>query len=424
MKLLGTSLVNSFAVAVKIGTTLLLSKVLAVYLGPTGFAVIGQFQNLISLAYTFASGGISVGVTKYTSQHSAEPARLTSLWTTTALITAAWASVTILAILLGRDSLSSWALTDTNLGYVLYWLAGSLFFGALNTLMLAVLNGKQLVVPYVVANIIGNVLNAALAIVLVATFGLEGALISLAAGQGLSFITTFVIFHKHVPFLRTFDLRSAEWSVARSLSQYSLMFATSAIVVPLSQLAIRNHIGEQLDWHEAGLWQAMIRISDTHLMLLTTTLSVYFLPKFSELQESSKLRGEVRRGYLFILPITIGTSCALYLSRNIVISAFLSAEFAEVANYLLIQLVGDFLKIGSWLYAITMLSHARTRQFVMTEIVFSLLFVALAIGLCEPYGLQGVAAAYAITYGIYWVSTALLFRRLTHSLGTEKCIHV
>jgi PST family polysaccharide transporter len=418
MRLLSTSLVNGVAVAVKIGTTILLSKVLAVYLGPTGFAMIGQFQNLVTVTNTFAGGGIAVGVTKYTAQHAADEYRLSGLWATSFLVTVAWASVTIIAVLVGRDALSTWALADARLGHVIYWLAGSLFFSTLNGLMLAILNGRKLVVPYVLANVAGNVLNAALAIGLVTLHGLDGALISLALGQGVSCIVTFFVFNRQISFRRICRLRLAESSVARDLTRYSLMFATSAIAVPLSQLVIRNHIGEHLGWHEAGLWQAMIRISDTHLMLLTTTLSVYFLPRFSELHEATKLKAEVRRGYLFILPAALATSCVLYLTREALVSAFLSAEFAPVADHLLIQLVGDFLKIGSWLYAITMLSHARTRQFVFMEILFSVVFVLTAIPLGDAFGLQGVAAAYAITYGIYWIATGILFHQLAHSLET------
>lgn len=417
MRLLRTSLLNGVAVSVKVGTMLLLSKVLAVYLGPAGFAVVGQFQNLVTLANTLASGGLAVGITKYTAEHSQDALRLKGLWATSVLITAMWASVTVLVIVLGRDSLSVWALADHRLDHVLIWLASSLFFAAFNGLMLAVLNGKQLIKPYIIANIAGNILNAALAVSLVALSGLEGALVSIAIGQGVSCLTTLVLFCRRIPMSHLFRLRLADRRTAGLLSRYSLMFATSAIAVPLAQVQIRNHIGAELGWHDAGLWQALMRISDTHLMLLTMTLSVYFLPRFSELQNPEALRAEMRRGYRFILPTAFTTCCVLYVLRDVVVNTFLSADFLEVSRYLSLQLIGDFLKIGSWLYAITMLSHARTRQFIVTEIFFNVLYVVLATSLSSSNGLHGAAGAYAATYAVYWLVSARLFYKLINELA-------
>ena len=68
MTLLGTSVLSALAVLAKLATSLFLSKVLAVYVGPAGYGIIGQFQSLISMVTTFASGATSNGVTKFTAE--------------------------------------------------------------------------------------------------------------------------------------------------------------------------------------------------------------------------------------------------------------------------------------------------------------------------------------------------------------------
>lgn len=61
MNLVKTSLLNGIAVAIKMLTLLGLNKLLAVYVGPGGYAAIGQFQNVVQMLTTFASGAINNG---------------------------------------------------------------------------------------------------------------------------------------------------------------------------------------------------------------------------------------------------------------------------------------------------------------------------------------------------------------------------
>ena len=69
MTLIKTSLLSSVAVFVRLLTLLGINKVLAIFVGPSGYAAIGQFQNAIQMLTTFATGALSSGVTKYTAEY-------------------------------------------------------------------------------------------------------------------------------------------------------------------------------------------------------------------------------------------------------------------------------------------------------------------------------------------------------------------
>lgn len=69
MALIKTSLLNAIAVVIKMITMLGINKILAVYVGPAGYAALGQFQNAVQMIATFGSGAINTGVTKYTAEH-------------------------------------------------------------------------------------------------------------------------------------------------------------------------------------------------------------------------------------------------------------------------------------------------------------------------------------------------------------------
>jgi PST family polysaccharide transporter len=73
---------NGFSVAVKIACNLVVNKLLAIYIGPSGYAVIGQFQNIIALLSNLGGGVLGVGISKLTSQYFDDVARQHVYWKT------------------------------------------------------------------------------------------------------------------------------------------------------------------------------------------------------------------------------------------------------------------------------------------------------------------------------------------------------
>ena len=64
------SFLNGIANIIKLGTGLISNKIVAVYLGPAGIALLGQFQNFSQMVMSLASVGINTGITKYTAEYN------------------------------------------------------------------------------------------------------------------------------------------------------------------------------------------------------------------------------------------------------------------------------------------------------------------------------------------------------------------
>lgn len=62
------------------------------------------------------------------------------------------------------------------------------------------------------------------------------------------------------------------------------------LTVPVSFIIIRNYITDTLSMEHAGYWQGLTKISDTYLMFITMSLSVYYLPRLSEIKDDLKLK--------------------------------------------------------------------------------------------------------------------------------------
>jgi PST family polysaccharide transporter len=144
MTLIKTSLLNGIAVVIKMLTLLGLNKILAIYVGPTGYAALGQFQNAVQMITTFASGAINTGVTKYTAEYYDDQERQHAVWRTAGTIALIGSAFTSLLVVAFNRSLAGWFLKDETLGSVFIWFAATLVFFIFNTLLLAILNGKKI----------------------------------------------------------------------------------------------------------------------------------------------------------------------------------------------------------------------------------------------------------------------------------------
>lgn len=407
MTLIKTSLLNGIAVVIKMLTLLGLNKILAIYVGPSGYAALGQFQNAVQMITTLASGAINTGVTKYTAEYHEDEAKQHAVWRTAGTISLIGSVLVAIAVIAFNKQLAGWFLKDESLSSVFTWFALTLVLFVFNTLLLAILNGKKEIERYVIANIAGSLFALAVTTAMAIKLGLYGALVALAIYQSLTFFVTLTLTYKASWFKVRYLFGGIDKQATKNLAKFTAMALTSAACVPLSHIMIRNHLGETLGWEAAGYWEAMWRLSAAYLMLVTTTLSVYYLPKLSELQDPADIRKEILQGYKIILPVAAACGLVIYLLRDFIIRVLFTAEFAQMEVLFGWQLVGDTLKIGSWILAYLMLGKAMVKLFILSEIGFAALFYGLTYYFTGILGLEGVSCAHAVNYFMYWFLMAI-----------------
>lgn len=412
MTLIKTSLLNAIAVVIKMLTMLGINKILAIYVGPSGYAALGQFQNAVQMITTFASGAINTGVTKYTAEYFEDEPLQRKVWQTAGTIALIGSVVTGALVALFNQSLASWLLKDAQYGSVFIWFGLTLVFFVFNTLLLAILNGKKEISRYVIVNITGSVFSLAVSTLMIMQFGLYGAFLTLAINQSLVFFVTLALCHRTTWFKLKYLIGGIDKQVAINLGKYTAMALTSAATVPVSHILVRNHLGETLGWDAAGYWEAMWRLSAAYLMFVTTTLGVYYLPRLSELKDPKDIKKEIIQGYKIILPVAAACGVVIYLLRDFIIGVLFTQEFAPMRELFAWQMLGDTLKIGSWLLAYLMLGRALVKIFIVTEVLFGFGFYAWTWIFMDDFGLQAATVAHAVNYMFYWVVMAVLVGRV------------
>lgn len=407
MTLIKTSLLNGIAVVIKMLTMLGLNKILAIYVGPAGYAAIGNFQNAVQMITTFASGAINTGVVKYTAEYHDDEEKQRQVWRTAGSIALLGSVVTGVAVSVFSKEIAKWFLQDESYNTVFIWFSITLVFFIFNTLLLAILNGKKEIHRYIIANIAGSIFSLIVTSLLAIQFGLHGALTALAIHPSFSFIITLYLCYKAEWFKFSYLFGRLDKHIVLNLSKYTAMALTSAACVPVSHILIRTHLTDSFGADAAGYWEAMWRLSAAYLMLVTTTLSLYYLPRLSELKDPAEIKKEILQGYKIILPVASACGLVIYLLREFIISVLFTQEFIPMRELFAWQMLGDTFKIGSWLLAYLMLGKAMMKLFMVTEVLASLGFYGFTYLFTDIYGLEGVTIAHAVNYAIYWIVMAV-----------------
>jgi PST family polysaccharide transporter len=290
---------------------------------------------------------------------------------------------------------------------------------AYNTLLIAVINGFKEYKKYVVANVMGSIIGLLFTIILSYQFGTYGALIALVTYQSVVFLLTLPLVRNANWFkVKVFTKKFSKVAVER-LSHYSLMAIVTAAVMPVALLVIRNYIiahskvaGIGGNLNEAGLWEGINRVSNMFLMVFATSLGVYYLPRLTELRTQKELRAEVFSVYKLVGPFLLLFSLALYFGRYIVIHVLFTDQFDGMENLFAFQLLGDFIKMSSWVLAYIMTAKSMTKTFIIMEFVSSISQVLFTIFFFNLYGAFGATIGYALSHTLYLICMLIIFRKL------------
>lgn len=394
------------------GTGVISNKVVAIYLGPTGIALLGQLTSFINISSTIASSGTSVGVTKYIAEYNDNISNRKKVISTSFISTILITLVTSIVLFFGAPYFCLNILKDNAYVSVFYIFAVTLILLTLNGFLISVLNGFKEFKKIILINILSSFIGLVMSIILTVKYGVLGALFSSVLSVTLIvFITISFVYRSDWFFISDF-IKHFDKKYLNKLLDYSTMTFVSVFAVLYIQLEIRTYLIEHFSIIEAGNWQGIIRISEMFLSVITTTLGIYYLPRLSEIKNNTDLRIEIIRGYKFLLPITITGSILLYLSKDLVIDLLFTKDFFSMKKLFFWQLMGNIFKIASWLIAFLMLAKAMTKTYIITEIIFGLLLYLLTIFFTNKMGLIGASLAYCINYFLYFVVMLYLFRKI------------
>lgn len=402
---------TSISTLVKMCTGLISVKVVASIIGPVGVALVGQLNNFASIVMSFASGGINSGITKYVAEYKDDDSKVTQYLSAALRITGICTLICSLLLIGLHRYISELIMLSSDYGYVFIIFGLTVFMYALNNLLISIVNGYKEFKRYVRINIANSIFGVVFTVTLVLCWHLEGALIAAVSYQSFMLLNTIFMIRQ----LRWFNLAFFKDNISRIIAsqyfRYTLMTLTTALTAPVVQMILRGYVMAEISPIEAGWWEAMNRISHMYLMVITSSFSVYYLPRLSELKKTIEIRNEIFKAYKVIIPMLLGGFTLIYFLRFIIIRLLFTPQFLPMQQLFIWQMFGDFFKICSFLLAHLMLAKAMTLTYVFTEVLFSLSYLGLGFIFVRLNGIVGLTQSYLINYFGYFIIMIILFRK-------------
>ncbi|MBO1404918.1 hypothetical protein BVJ64_15610 [Vibrio cholerae] len=411
-RLLKVTAMTGLLTLLRMAMGFVIAKVVAIYTGPTGLAMLGQVQSLVGSLNGIINAPAGSGVVRFTAENKVQGFEACAPWWRAALqwVLIISAIAIPVGILLAKPIASS-LFKDVSLVWVVVATVCVLPFAAIGTLFNSVINGQQLYRRYVGLGMISALVSGSVMLGMIALHNIEGALLAAAIQGGLIGVVMLIANLRQPWFKLGYWWGAVEPKARKDIGKYMLMAITSALTVPVALILVRNILIDQVGWDATGQWQAVYKISEVYLGVITMALGTYYLPRLSSLTGVDAIVSEIHKTARVIIPIVAVMAVGVYLLRDVAISLLFTEEFRSARELFAIQLTGDVIKIASWLYAYPMLSRGATKWFMGTEILFSLSFVALTYLFVANMGLKGATIAYLVNYSVYFLSICLNVKR-------------
>lgn len=398
--------INSISILIKLCSLFIINKLVALYLNPSWFSVINQIQQFFLLTGVVGNGGIAKGVVANLSTRNEKKFKLESL-----IFTLMFSFLTcfILEVMFNNyqdfsvDNNISYIIKNKNLLYI------SIIFQNIIVYFFSILNGYKKLSALVRFTIVQTIIQFFVLLLSILYYKnyIVTALISVNIVFGIFILYTFYFF-----LLKEFK-RNKKYefgNASKLLFKYSLMTVVTAICMPLLYTLLRFELSSSLGADLTGTWDALNRLSNAYLMIFTTTLSIFIIPRFTNLV-NRKLIKEIFSIIKIILPIAFFALCFIYILRDNIIIFIFSSDYLNMSNLIGYQLVGDMFKIISWIGSYVLLSKRHIFLFSGMEIIFTITYYLIYRFMFEHFGEVGLYYTHAINYIAYCIAIYLILYR-------------
>ena len=402
-------------------------KIMAVVLGPAGVGLFSLLRQSQQTAVALAVLNGQMAVVQGTASREGKT-RTEYLATVLGILTCTAGAVS-LGFLIFAPQLSGWIVGQTDVSTVatVRWLALSVFFSAAAAYLASLLNGYRAVGRVVLVKVSNFALMALLAYpaakLVKVGYPMAFAWLLTASAMSSFFLGGWFAFRAGwLVFLFDKTQRFFSYPAARYFIRLAGAMLVTGIVGTVVPLAMRALVANRFGLHDAGIFDVAWTLSMAYVMLILTSFSTYYLPTLTQthdlLERPILIRRVFRLTMLLIVPLVV----TVITLKPLVIKLLYTAEFLPSLEVMRWMLIGDYLKVFSWVFAFTMIAYSDMRTYLWTEILWgTLTLIAAAVAVINFNSMQGIGVIFLFLY-ISYLGYTLYYVYQRHNLTLDATL--
>jgi PST family polysaccharide transporter len=405
------TVLNGIAQFVKAISSLIINKVIVVFLGSPALLFVGNLKSVFTILQQISGAGVYEGAVKYLSGEYKDRQTFILQACLTLMLLGFFISVALYFVL--YDQILGLLPLGDNDRELIPWLTGGIVLSLLcfvfHTLMQSFFHGLKSYKIIVQSTLISALLTLGVSTALICYANKIGLILSVFVPSVILLLTYCFHIRKSWHFGRVLFDKPFRLFVFKPVLSFTAMSAVAAIVFPSVLITIRTLLVEHSGVELASYWEGYSRLSLFMSGLAISSISLYYLPKLVEANSGQEMLKVVLWGVKFLFAVAFPAMLLIFLFGSDVISLLYTTNFLEAIFLLKWELLGTFLKLLSFTVSFIMIAKKLTTVFVLSELISGLIFFGLSVLLVEMYGVVGASIAFTGTYFLYLLWAVIYF---------------
>jgi len=191
----------------------------------------------------------------------------------------------------------------------------------------------------------------------------------------------------------------------------------------LTLLVVRSILVGKLGLSQNGIYQVCVGVSGLTMPLILNSITATVWPEIAAKPRDADAVGPMSGGIRLAFLLVTGVSAALLVGAPIWVKLFYSEKFLPALDLLPFQFLGDYFRTAAWMFGVWLVPRQRLRPWVLFDVVYGVVLLAVFAVLVGRIGIQSVVFAYVAAHVSHAVLHYALARRaLGFRLGAQNAL--
>ena len=183
----------------------------------------------------------------------------------------------------------------------------------------------------------------------------------------------------------------------RRLVVLGLAFVLNAALATLGALVLRALIRSELGLSDTGQFQAAFAIATYYVSFVFAALATDYLPLLSGLAgDTARMNRAANTQLTVAILLSAPPVMLLVVAAPLAVPLLYSGSFDQTPDLLRIMLLSEITRVAAWTVGYVLIARGAGGLFVVTELLYNILLLAVSAALIPVLGLNGVGLGYLL----------------------------
>jgi PST family polysaccharide transporter len=381
---------------IKLGSSLIFNKIMAVFLGTTGITLFAHIMDLFNLTLAIPQEGVHKGTIQVLSKRNLTPKQKGSYVGMAILMNlASFVVVGAYLLLFHQSFFSLFTFRISSLVWGAIFLTAT-FAYLIHVFLLLFWQIEEDFQRLSILSVFGNLL--AICLLVIFTKWLPSySLLAFPLGLGFSVIFTFLFTYRLIK--QNYSPISLKWNTDsfRDLGSFLLMAIFFLLFERVVSFGVREYSIYYFSSENTGFWQSVATISTYYSGAFTAIVMAIFYPQVTKLiPEKAKLSQYLRSTFGMVCLVLIAGLAFVYFLKTWIMEFVFTDEFVIASDLFRFQLLGDFFRLSGFLLGGVLLAQVRIKAYLIVQAISAIAYLIAIPLLINEWQLETFPLAHFI----------------------------